>query len=291
VIIDLPDDTARVNALLGGQIDAMTDLPPAQVQVVNRNPRTTVLESPGAAWVPICMRIDRPPFDDVRVRRALRLIVDRPQMIRQALDGHGRVGNDLYALFDPAYDHGIPQRVADVEQARALLKAAGRSDLTLELVTTNAVVGMREGAQVFAEQAKAAGVTVNVRFLDPGAFYANYPKWPFCMAFWGTRNYLAQVAVAGLPTSLFNETRWPDRADRRFVALYEQALGTADRARRTALIHEMQTLEHQSGGYVVWGFNAWLDGHAVEVAGLRKGDRGTLPLNGFGHGYRTIWFG
>src|SRR5437870_12855432 len=56
VIIDFPDDTARVNALLGGQIDAMTDVPPAQVNVVNQS-RTKVLESPSAAWTPICMRV------------------------------------------------------------------------------------------------------------------------------------------------------------------------------------------------------------------------------------------
>ena len=62
VIIDFPDDTARVNALLGGQVDAMTDVPPAQVAVVNGHSGTKVLESPSAAWTPICMRVDAPPF-------------------------------------------------------------------------------------------------------------------------------------------------------------------------------------------------------------------------------------
>jgi peptide/nickel transport system substrate-binding protein len=46
VIIDFPDDTARVNALLGGQVDAITDVPPAQVAVVNGHSGTKVLESP-----------------------------------------------------------------------------------------------------------------------------------------------------------------------------------------------------------------------------------------------------
>ena len=90
VIIDFPDDTARVNALLGGQIDAMTDVPPAQVAVVNGRSGRKVLESPSAAWTPICMRVDAPPFNDVRVRQAMRLIADRPQMVAQALAGHGR---------------------------------------------------------------------------------------------------------------------------------------------------------------------------------------------------------
>jgi peptide/nickel transport system substrate-binding protein len=291
VIIDFPDATARVNALLGGQIDAMTDVPPAQVAVVKGHSGKKVLESPGGAWAPICMRIDVAPFTDARVRQAMRLIADRPQMVAQALAGHGRIGNDLYAPFDPAYNHALPQRHQDIDRAKSLLKAAGKSGLTIDLQSTNAAVGMNEGAQVFAEQAKAAGVTVNVKILDSGSFVSNYLKWPFSTSFYGTRNYLSQVALGSLPTAPLNETHWPDGANKRFVTLYNQALGTVDRAKRTAIVRQMQTMEYQHGGYIIWGFNTVLDGYSTRVQGLKTGDRGVLPLNGFGHGYRTIWFG
>jgi peptide/nickel transport system substrate-binding protein len=125
VIIDFPDDTARVNALLGGQVDAITDVPPAQVPVVNGHSGTKVLESPSAAWTPICMRVDAAPFDDVRVRQAFRLIANRPQMVQQALAGHGHIGNDLYGIFDEAFASDLPQRHQDIDKAKSLLKAAG----------------------------------------------------------------------------------------------------------------------------------------------------------------------
>jgi peptide/nickel transport system substrate-binding protein len=291
VIIDFPDDTARVNALLGGQIDAMTDVPPAQVAVVNGHGGTKVLESPSAAWTPICMRVDAAPFTDVRVRQAMRLIADRPQMIEQALAGHGHIGNDLYAIFDPAFDRALPQRHQDIAQAKSLLKAAGQENLTIDLQSTNGALGMNEGAQVFAQQAKAAGVTVNVKILDSGAFYSNqYLKWTFSTDFWGTRNYLSQVAAGSLPTSPYNETHWPDSADGKYLALYKQALGTVDNAKRAAITHEMQTMEYQNGGYIIWGFSTLLDGYSTKVQGLKLGDKGVLPLNAFGHGYRSIWF-
>jgi peptide/nickel transport system substrate-binding protein len=291
VVIDFPDDTARVNALLGGQIDGMTDVPPAQVAVVNGHSGTKVLESPSAAWTPICMRVDAAPFTDPRVRLAMRLIADRPQMIQQALAGHGRVGNDLYAPFDPAYNHSLPQRQQDIDQAKSLLKAAGQSSLTIDLQSTNGVLGQNEGAQVFAQQAKAAGVTVNVKILDSGAFYGdNYLKWTFSTDFWGTRNYLSQVAAGSLPTSPYNETHWPDAPRKKFIALYNQALGTVDLAKRMAITNEMQKLEYQFGGYLVWGFSTLLDGYSTKVQGLKTGDKGVLPFNAFGHGYRTIWF-
>jgi peptide/nickel transport system substrate-binding protein len=292
VIIDFPDDTARVNALLGGQLDAAASVPPAQVAVIAGHSGTKVLESPTAQWTPICMRVDTAPFTDVRVRQAMRLIADRPQMVQQALAGHGHIGNDLYAPFDEAYDHALPQRHQDIEQAKSLLKAAGQSGLTVDLQSTNGALGMNEGAQVFAQQAKAAGVNVNVKILDSGAFYGNqYLKWTFSTDFWGTRNYLSQVAAGSLPSSPYNETHWPDAADKKFLTLYTEALQTVDRNKRFAIEHEMQKLEYDNGGYIVWGFSDFLDGYSKKLQGLKSGDKGVLPLNGFGHGYRTIWFG
>ena len=150
---------------------------------------------------------------------------------------------------------------------------------------------MNEGAQVFAQQAKSAGVTVNVKILDSGAFYGDqYLKWTFSTDFWGTRNYLAQVAAGSLPTSPYNETHWPDAANKKFLALHTEALQTVDRNKRFAIEHEMQTLEYNNGGYIIWGFSNFLDGYSTKLAGLKPGDKGVLPLNGFGHGYRTIWF-
>ena len=292
VIIDFPDDSARVNALLGGQVDAITNVPPAQVAVVNGHSGTHVLESPSGAWTPIVMRVDAAPFNDVRVRQAMRLIADRPQLVQQALAGHGRIGNDLYAPFDEAYDSALPQRHQDIAQAKALLKAAGQSGLTVDLQSTNGALGMNEGAQVFAQQAKAAGVTVKVHILDSGAFYGNqYLKWVFSTDFWNTRNYLGQVASGSLPTSPYNESHWPDPAHRRFIALYNQAKATLDRAKRTEIIHEMQKMEYDAGGYLIWGFHTTLDGYNTRVKGLKTGYKSILPLNQFGNGYRTMWFG
>jgi peptide/nickel transport system substrate-binding protein len=292
VIIDFPDDTARVNALLGGQIDAAASVPPAQVTVIGSHSGTKVLESPTAQWTPICMRVDTAPFNDVRVRQAMRLIADRPQMVAQALSGHGHIGNDVYAPFDEAFDHALPQRHQDIAQAKSLLKAAGQSSLTVDLQSTNGALGMNEGAQVFAQQAKAAGVNINVKILDSGAFYGTqYLKWPFSTDFWGTRNYLSQVAAGSLPTSPYNETHWPDTSDKKFLSLYTEALQTVDRNKRFAIEHEMQKLEYDNGGYIIWGFSDFLDGYSTRLKGLKAGDKGVLPLNGFGRGYRTIWFG
>ena len=85
-----------------------------------------MLISETGAWQPFTMRIDAAPFDDVQVRQAFRLIVDRKQMVQQVLSGQGRIGNDLFARYDPSYANDLPQREQDLEQAKSLLKQAGK---------------------------------------------------------------------------------------------------------------------------------------------------------------------
>ena len=160
IIYDFPDDAAKVNALLAGQVQSVDNLPSYLAGTIEQQ-GTSALISETGAWVPFTMRVDAAPFSDVRVRQALRLIVDRQQMIDQALNGFGILGNDLYSPFDPAYAKDLPQRMQDIDQAKSLLKQAGQENLAVELVTSTAVgAGAVESANLFVEQARQAGVAV-----------------------------------------------------------------------------------------------------------------------------------
>jgi len=289
-IIDFNDSTAQVNGLLGGQIDAMTDLPASQVKVLESRQMHALVSHTGG-WLPICMAIDMPPFDDVRVRQAMRLLVDRPTMIEQVLSGYGSLGNDLYAPFDPGYDDSLPQRHQDISGAKSLLKAAGQQNLSFDLHTTNGAAGMVDVATVFKSQADAAGIKINIRN-DPNYYGNQYLKLAFSVDFWGTRSYLNQVQQGSLPTSPYNETHWPPKSGTgaNFIALYNQALAATDASKRTEIEHEMQKLEYDIGGYIIPFFGDLIDGYSDRVKGLRP-SKGTLNLDYFGHGFRTIWFG
>ncbi len=266
VIIDFADDAAKVNAMLAGQIQSADNLPTYLVDAIrDQGGRALISESGG--WLPFTMRVDLEPYSDPLVRQAFRLMVDRQELIDQALNGFGVLGNDLYSPFDPGYASDLPQREHDPEQAAALLAEAGRSGLQVEVVTSTAVgSGGVEAANLFAQQAKLAGVEVRVNKVDSSTFYGEqYLQWPFAQDFWGTRNYIPQAAQCALATSPYNETHWDDPE---FEALIKQARGEVNLDARNALIRQAQQIEYDRGGYIIWAFKQQVDAYSQFVEGL-----------------------
>ena len=289
-VTDFADSAAQVNALLAGQIDAITDIPFAQIDTAKAQ-GIAILEGTGGGWLPLCMAIDMDPFTDVKVRQAFRLMADRKAMLEQVLSGHGSVANDIFSPFDACYSSDLAQREQDIEQAKSLLKSAGKDGMTVDLHTTNGAAGMVDSANVFAAQCKAAGVTVNVKN-DPNYYGDQYLKLAFSVDFWGTRGFLPQVGLGMLPPPCpYNETHWPPKSGEGsdYISLYNQALKETDSTKRCDIIHEMQKAEYEVGGYIIPFFNNLVDAHSAKVQGF-KVSKATLNLDTFGHGYRTIWF-
>jgi peptide/nickel transport system substrate-binding protein len=268
-ILSFEDDVALVNALLSGQLDVIEGLPLSQTRQIEANPDFTLIRTERPIqWVPIVMRVDAAPYSDVRVRQALRLLVDRPQMVQQVLGGEGEIANDyLFAL--PTYgDPGLPQRELDVEQAKSLLKAAGQENLSAELVTAPFVPEAVPTAEVFAQQAKAAGINITVRKLDTGSFYGDqFLKRTLTSDYWGAQPYALQAdtLLISPPGQPFNETSWSDED---WLKLMRQVYATTDVAKQTELVHECMRIESERGGYLNWGAAYGFDAANKRVQGL-----------------------
>jgi peptide/nickel transport system substrate-binding protein len=268
-MVEFADDTARVNALQSGEVEAISNLPTSQAKVIEATEGLALLNAETGAWRPFTMRIDVKPYSDVRVRQAFRLIVDRQQMIDQAYSGLGALGNDMYGRFD-AGTPDLPQRMQDIEQAKSLLKQAGYdNNLTVELVTSEGALGGDEvaAAQVFAEQAKGAGVTVNIKKVDASVFYGDdYLSWPFAQDFWATRTFLAQASQGTMPDAPYNETHWEHPE---WLSLVQEAFKTVDDDQRNALIAQAQEIEYNEGGYIIWAWRNQVDAHSTTTTGYK----------------------
>ena len=266
VLESLPDATTRLNALRAGQVDAVHDLDFATAkQYENGNGAIRLLYAKTPGMVPMTMAVDVPPFNDVRVRQAMRLIADRPALVNDVTAGFGQVGNDVYGIGQRFYDGSLPQRHQDIDQAKSLLKAAGHESLTVQLNTSTAASGMLESATIFAQQAAQAGVTIQLKQY-PADSYFNPPflKWGLGEDYFQAMSIANYMSLVLLSDSPYNETHWRRPS---FDKLFYEALGDVNAATAQDKWSELQKIQYDQGGFLIWGTTAWVDGLSTRVRG------------------------
>lgn len=284
VVIDFADETAQVNALQSGQVDLVDQLSYTSVASV-KGSGGKVTASKTRAFVPFTMRVDKAPFSDVRVRQALRLVVNRPQFNEQIFGGLGAIGNDVFGAIDPAYKGLLPQREQDVEQAKSLLKSAGQSDLRVSLYSAATGPGAEAGATVFATQAKEAGISVNLITQQATQFWAqSYSKVPFALSFWNIASYLIMAGQGITKGAPFDEIH---QTDAHWQALYNQAVKTVNTPARIELIQQLMKFDYAQGGYIIPVYFPSVEGMSAKVYGDSENITG-FPVNG-SNGLQDVW--
>lgn len=291
-IIDFADKTALVNALVAKQIDAAVDVSFSDWTLLKSKKFITTRETSSGGWLAMCMRVDTAPFNNVNVRQAMRLIVDRRQMVNRVLSGHGIQGNDLYGYVGDYNVSNLPQRKQDIKKALELLKKAGYSKsnpLRFDAFAPNDTGGLVAMVQAFAEQAKKTGGVVVVNpVIKTGAYWdsdGEYMNAPFHTTYWSGRTYLAQVAAS---MDTYPETKWPTSGSN-FRQLYIQASGERNAKKRKAIIARMQKDEYDNGGYIIPVFNNFGDAFNTKLKGVVNRP-GQLNLDYYGHGFKNFWF-
>jgi peptide/nickel transport system substrate-binding protein len=256
------------NALLSGNIDLASNVGTVAARVAEGRDGITIIRRRNDTAMSVVMHAADGPYADPRVREAFRLAVDREAMVKQVLGGYGSVGNDVLGTADPAFARDLPQRKLDRARAGALLDEAGfdRSKL-YQVLTTEDVPGLSESAVLFAQQMKGVGVKIDVVKQESSTFLGqSRGKAPLYTTYWGTNDSV--IFCAGkllLSDSTFNEAAWRDPA---FDSTYRSALSTPDLNQRIQLVHDLQKIEYDRSGYLLWGMAEGMDLAKSTVQGL-----------------------
>jgi peptide/nickel transport system substrate-binding protein len=267
-MLSIPDSGTRLNALLGKQVDGMEGLDFTQAKAQMQSGSIAVLNAKGASVVPIYMATDLAPFQDARVRQAMRLLADRQALVNVAQLGFGDVSNDLFGKGLPFYNTQLPQRQQDPEQAKALLKAAGKADLKVALHASSAAPGMLESALAFAQQAKKGGVTIDILKEPADTYYgAKYLKQNFAQTNWFSESIIGHMSKSLARKPLETETHWNNA---KWRSAYNAILKTVNETKRKQHYFDAQEILWNEGGYLIWGQYPLLDG-------LGKNVRGAVP--------------
>ena len=258
-ILAVHDPAARVNALRTGEVDVIDRIDPSIVHLLDQTPGIAVHETTGPAHYMLPMRTDTSPFDDNHVRTALKLGLDREQLLRTILRGHGTIGNDHpISLTNRYYASELEQRELDPEKAKWHLKQAGLSTLTVDLSTAEtAFGGAVDTAVLYKESAAKAGIEINViREPNDGYWSDVWMNKPWTMSFTNgraTADWMFSTFYAA--DAAWNDSFWKHD---RFNQLLIAGRTELDDARRREIYVEMQRIVRDEGGVVVPIFNNWI---------------------------------
>ena len=187
---------------------------------------------------------DVKPLDDLRVRQALCMGVDKQGLIDLAFDGYGTpIGSSMYPAFSKYFDESLTDYYPhDVEQAKALLAEAGYPDgLTLTMTVPSDKKPYTDTAEVLVAQLAEIGVTLEV-------LPVQWDTW--VEESYNGRNY--QTTMVGVDASTMTARALLERfttghrknfvnySNAEYDALFQQAQLTTDDAEQTRLYKEME---------------------------------------------------
>lgn len=266
-IIAINDSSARMNALMTGQVDAVNRVDFKTESLLKANPMVSILEVTGNQHFTFPMLTGLSPFDNVKVRQALKHSVNRQEMVDKVLQGHGAVGNDN--PIGPANQYfasDLPQNDYDPEKAKHLIKEAGLDGLQVDLSASNAAFGGAvDAALLYQASAKGAGIDINVVQEPADGYWSNvWLKKAWCACYWSgraTEDWMFSSAYeTGVP---WNDTGWENA---RFQELLLTARAELDSAKRKDQYTEMQMLISKEGGTVIPMYANYVDAHSNKLA-------------------------
>jgi peptide/nickel transport system substrate-binding protein len=270
VIVVINDTTARIAAIQSGQVDMINRVEPKVVDLVKRVPSITVRTTYGRGYYPFNMFCNTAPFDNKDLRMALKLAMDRDQMLKKILRGYGEVGNDfpINEVY-PLFPEGIEQRTFDPDQAKSLYKKSGHDGPIVLRTSEVAFPGAVDAAQLYQQTCAQAGITIEVQ-REPGDGYWSevWNKKPFSESYWGGRPTQDQMYSVGYISSAdWNDTRF---FNEKFDKLIIAARGELDEAKRKEMYHDAAMLIRDEGGLIVPFFNQFIEATTDKVGGWVK---------------------
>ncbi len=248
--IDIGDDaSAPIAALASKQLDGLASAFPSQYDALKAMPHLQYYDVKTAETGCIRMKPDSAPFGDARVRKAMRLAIDRGAILQVALRGIGTVASDSHCSpVLPDYDEvAIPER--DVEGAKKLLAEAGHPNgIETDLVVPNDIDWFQPMAEACQQMWADAGIKVNLKPMPGASYWDVWTKVPFGITIWYHRplcSMLLGLAYrSGVP---WNESGWSNKD---FDATLTEAEGTLDLAKRKALIGKLEQIMEEDGPLV-----------------------------------------
>jgi peptide/nickel transport system substrate-binding protein len=272
----IPDEAARVNALLAGDVQLINALNPRSASSFTPESGCTLFESKTGNYTNLIMRDQVGPVKNPDFVLAMKYMMDREQILKVSMRGFGFLGNDQPVQPSSRYYFaGLPQRPFDLDKAKFHLQKSGMAGMTLPLIASTAANGSVDMAQILQLSAQKIGLNLDIKRMPADGYWSNHwAKHPLSFG-----NINPRPTVDLMFTLFFksdarmNESGWKNA---QFDQLLDAARGEINDAKRKQMYGDMQMLVHDHCGIGIPIFNNSLDGFTNKLKGYSSHPLGGL---------------
>lgn len=231
----ISDPSAAAASVLAGDIDAFPSFPaPEVLDRLRADPRFAVVVGTTEGKTILALNNARKPFDDVRVRRALAMAIDRKGLIEGAMSGYGQVIGSHYVPTDPGYVDLVAKYPYDPGAAKKLLAEAGVTPGTTIEITLPPPAYARRSGELIAAYLEQVGLQAKLVPVE----WAQWLEGTFRNA-----DYDATIVAHVEPRDLdifARDKYYFNYRSATYRSLYAQYLAATDPARQTELVGALQ---------------------------------------------------
>lgn len=269
-IIPMAEDSARLSALTGGQVDYANGISATGAETVSGQDGFEVsdLGKSSAAAMSFTLNTSKAPFDDPEVVKAVKMSVDRQKLVDVVLRGYGEVGHDLVGSGLSGYsEEGDGTEPAfDPDAAEKIFR--DRNVTGVDMVVSELAPGLTDASTLLKQQLADVGVTVNFVDADSTTLFSDLTpvhENQMLAIYYANRPASVTLPMFFTSDSPYNFSGWKDPE---FDSLLTRAQAETDKDRRAALLNRAQEKLRTNGATVVWGYSPVLDAHVDGIGGV-----------------------
>jgi peptide/nickel transport system substrate-binding protein len=271
----ITDPVARVNALIAGDMQLITQIDPKAFRQIESADGVTLLSTPAALQMGICALKSSEPGSSDDFVKGLQYIQDRERIVKRILKGKGSLGNDtpISAAHGADWCSELPQREFDPDKAKFHFKKSGYT--TAEISVGPLMSGIEDACLLAQANCAKIGFDLKLKKVPADGYWGSvWMKDAVNVVSWNMRPTAnSQMTLQFAPGSAWNDTFWDNK---RMGEVLSLSLSETDPAKRHALFCEMQTLIHEGSGMTIPAFSNINDGIADNVMGVPRVPLGQL---------------
>ncbi len=255
----IPEEAAKVAAVQAGTANIADAIDTTTAKQLQANKNVTLYKLKGASFNVIAVQAHVAPYDKLKVRQALKMALNRQEILDVVVQGEGLLGQDIpIASNDALYPSGFHHLPYDPEKAKSLLASAGfSSGLPVTLYTADAAAYMVETATAYQSLVAPANIHVTLKQTPAASYFTNiWLNKPCFSSFWLREHPDTIIEQACVTKGVWNEAQFSN-AD--FDGLIRAARSTTNQARQRSLYAQAMPLLADQSGWIItqWGNRIW----------------------------------